>query len=104
MPKLSDELFERGVKILRQRISAATLMQVENAMDTDGPDWLHKRMPHFIWGMSVRNLLRQHGFTDDVAGMDLDDCYVALVEEAARRGPLKPSWWRRFREWFRRGQ
>jgi hypothetical protein len=38
---------------------------------------------HFLWGMSVRNLLRQKGFGEDHFGVDnLDDFYIPLVEEA----------------------
>lgn len=38
---------------------------------------------HFGWGMAVRNLLREKGFGEEYFGVhNLDDIYVALVEEA----------------------
>jgi hypothetical protein len=38
---------------------------------------------HFGWGMAVRNLLREKGFGEKYFGVhNLDDIYVALVEEA----------------------
>lgn len=38
---------------------------------------------HFYWGMGIRNLLRLHGFGENYFKVDnLDDIYIALVEEA----------------------
>jgi hypothetical protein len=38
-----------------------------------------------MWGMSVRNLLRQKGFSEEHFGIDnLDDIYISLVEEALK--------------------
>lgn len=40
---------------------------------------------HHGWGTAVRNLLRQHKFGEQEFGIDnLDNIYVALVEEAAK--------------------
>ena len=38
---------------------------------------------HFIWGMQIRNLLREKGYGEDYFGIaNLDDIYVQLVEDA----------------------
>ena len=42
---------------------------------------------HFIWGMSIRNLLRTNGMGEDFFDVaNLDDIYVELVEEAMALG------------------
>jgi hypothetical protein len=42
---------------------------------------------HFYWGMAVRNLLREKGFGEEYFGVhNLDDIYIALVEEALNLG------------------
>jgi hypothetical protein len=44
---------------------------------------------HFGWGMAVRNLLRQKGFGEKYFHVhNLDDIYIALVEEELE---LKPQ-------------
>jgi len=40
---------------------------------------------HFSWGMEVRILLRERGFTEAATGIgNLDNVYIPLVEEAVK--------------------
>lgn len=40
-------------------------------------------MHHFGWGMGMRNLLRDNGFSEKDMGVgNLDDYYIAFIEQA----------------------
>jgi len=55
--------------------------RIREAIKADPKEWW--ACYHFFWGMSVRNLLRQHGMGEDFFGVaNLDDIYIELVEDA----------------------
>jgi hypothetical protein len=55
--------------------------QVRAACAADPEGWYTEF--HFGWGMAVRNLLREKNFGEDYFHVhNLDDIYVALIEEA----------------------
>ena len=62
-----------------------TLLDIQKAYAEDPEGW---SVPyHFFWGMGVRNLLREKGFGEEYFHIhNLDDIYVALVEEALKLG------------------
>jgi hypothetical protein len=59
--------------------------EIQAAYDKDPEGWIGPY--HFFWGMGVRNLLREKGFGEEYFKIhNLDDIYVALVEEALKLG------------------
>jgi hypothetical protein len=59
------------------------LIDVVTEMIKNNPEewWLGH---HFGWGMSMRNLLREHGYGERELGLNstLDDYYIAWIEQA----------------------
>ena len=58
------------------------LISVVTEMIKNNPDewWLGH---HFGWGISMRNLLREHGYGEQDLGIgNLDDYYIAWIEQA----------------------
>jgi hypothetical protein len=76
--KLDSDLKNSAVEYLKQNLQNKNYIAA--AIKHDPEEWWVTY--HFFWGMGVRNLLREGGFTDDVMGGNLDDFYVGLVEEA----------------------
>jgi hypothetical protein len=65
--------------------------QLRELIQADPENWA---APFHSWGgMSVRNFLRKSGFGEDYFGVhNLDDIYVALIEEAVRnKGTWEPT-------------
>ena len=78
--KLDAEVREECVAFLRQQLAPAA-RAVRSAIARDPQEWWVAH--HFHWMMSVRNLLREHGFGEKEFGIDnLDDYAVGLVELA----------------------
>lgn len=71
---------ESAVRYLMEKIDRGSLEHVWKKMQED-PDWWAP--VHHDFGMGVRNLLREGGFTWDV--FTLDGMWHTLIEEAARR-------------------
>jgi len=62
--------------------------EVVGAYQADPKHWMAPH--HFLWGMAVRNLLRKEGYGEAYFGVhNLDDIYVALIEEALKLGILE---------------
>lgn len=82
--ELDPAVKARGVEIIKTHLPANDLPLIANQIKHYGKvRWVIDIHEHFGWGMHVRNLLRQHGLTDDqVPSGNLDDYYVCLVEEA----------------------
>jgi hypothetical protein len=58
------------------------MIEVVSNMIQESPNkwWV---MHHFTWGMAMRNLLRENGFTEQELGIDnLDNYYISLIEQA----------------------
>ena len=57
--------------------------EICKAIDADPVGWFAPH--HFLWGMQIRNSLRQAGFGENYWPVgNLDDIYVELVEDAVR--------------------
>lgn len=72
--------------------SEQPLIEVLSKMIIENPTkwWVEH---HFGWGMGIRNLLRENGYTEQSLGIDnLDDYYVGLIEQACLgKGNHQPS-------------
>jgi poly-D-alanine transfer protein DltD len=81
---LSEDFREGAVKLLREQIKNKD--EIREAIKTHGShSWIVMNGIHFQWGMSVRNMLRSYGFTDDkTPTKNLDDYYTAIIEEAMK--------------------
>lgn len=77
---IPDDIRIPALLCLRKELNPV-LSEIKNAYKQNPEDWY---VPyHFGWGMGVRNFLREKGFGEDYFGIhNLDDIYVALVEEA----------------------
>lgn len=77
---LTPELKAPALKMLAEELVQA-IPEIKAAYAAAPKDWYVGY--HFGWGMSVRNLLREKGFGEGHFDVhNLDDIYVALVEEA----------------------
>jgi hypothetical protein len=82
--ELPNDFREGAVKLLREQIKNKD--EIREAIKTHGShSWVVMDGIHFMWGMSVRNMLRSYGFTDDKTPTgNLDDYYTAIIEEAMK--------------------
>ena len=80
--EIPDAVKVPATRMLTQELSEV-LPEVRLSIYVDPDHW---NVPyHLWWGMSVRNLLRDKGFSEDYFGVDNLDCiYKYLVEDAAR--------------------
>lgn len=77
---LTPELKAPALKLLAEELSPAKA-DIQKAYATKGKNWWVDH--HLFWGMSVRNFLREKGFGEEYFKVhNLDDIYIALVEEA----------------------
>jgi hypothetical protein len=80
MAELPDDLKEKIVSLLREKI-ANDIPAIKAEIEKDPINWLAPY--HFSWGMGVRNLIRQSGFSDALTPLkNWDDYYGGLVELA----------------------
>jgi hypothetical protein len=80
--KLSPELKAPALTMLAVELEPAAA-EIREEYAKHPADWWAPH--HLLWGMSVRNLLRDKGFGESYFGVsNLDDIYVALVEEALK--------------------
>ena len=90
---MATPLWAEAVTWLRGYLSAEVLAQIRDAIAKHDPNW--PAGYHMWWGMGVRNALREHGFGETAMGVEnLDNIYVALVEEAACSTPEQAPRWR----------
>lgn len=76
-------LWDCAVNFLRQEIPEKIKKDIRDMKKERNPDW--PAGIHFNWGMGIRNLLRQNRFGEkDFDIMNLDNIYVALIEEAIK--------------------
>ena len=86
---LTPEVKAPALAMLRTEL-APVIPQVKAAYLVDPEGWIAHY--HFGWGMAVRNLLREKGFSEEYFKIhNLDDIYVALVEEALDLKPEIPQ-------------
>jgi hypothetical protein len=77
---LTPEVKAPALEMLRTEL-APVVKEIRAAFTAAPKDWYVGY--HFGWGMAVRNLLREKGFGEEYFKIhNLDDIYVALVEEA----------------------
>lgn len=81
---LSAELKAPALEMLAKELKSVT-PQITKTYKLNPKTWY---VPyHLFWGMEVRNLLRNKGYGEDYFGVhNLDDIYIALVEEALGLG------------------
>ncbi len=77
--KISDEERERAIQHLVENVPKETLLQIYKEASKD-PDWLI--MQHLTLGISIRNLLREGGFTWPDTTLDRE--WEPITLEAAR--------------------
>lgn len=78
--ELTPEIKAPALDMLRKELAPCTA-DIEAAFKRNPDGWYVKS--HFHWGMAVRNLLRDKKFGEKYFKVhNLDDIYVALVEEA----------------------
>jgi hypothetical protein len=81
---LAPEVKAPALAMLAEELKTA-LPEIQKAYTAEPEGWYIGY--HFTWGMAVRNLLRQKGFGEEYFKVhNLDDIYVALVEEALNLG------------------
>jgi hypothetical protein len=81
---LTPEIKAPAMAMLVNELKPAT-EQIQKAYNAEPNGWSVNY--HFSWGMAVRNLLREKGYGEEYFGVhNLDDIYVALVEEALNLG------------------
>ena len=72
---------ESALKMLREELTEQDAIRA--AIKENPGEWYVPH--HHLWGMGVRNLLRQKGFDEPYWPIwNLDDIYVPLVEEALK--------------------
>lgn len=77
---LTPEKKQPALELLRKELAPARA-DIVSDMERDGEHWIAGN--HHGWGTSVRNFLRQSGYGEEYFGVhNLDDIYVALIEEA----------------------
>lgn len=77
-----SSLWPSAVDFLRA-YTAPDVVWLRDAIAVDPENWVAPY--HFFWGMGVRNALRANGFSEGEFGVEnLDNIYVALIEEAVR--------------------
>jgi hypothetical protein len=77
---LTPELKAPALEMLRTELTPV-FKEIRAAFTAAPKDWYVSY--HFGWGMAVRNLLREKGFGEEYFKIhNLDDIYVALIEEA----------------------
>jgi hypothetical protein len=77
---LTPEIKAPALEMLRTELNSV-IPEIRAAHAAAPKDWYVQY--HFHWGMAVRNLLREKGFGEEYFRIhNLDDIYVALVEEA----------------------
>ena len=78
--KLDPALRDAAVDMLREELSGNAAAIREKIAENPQTWWAPY---HFMWGMAVRNLLRERGFGEEQFMVDnIDDYYVSLVEAA----------------------
>jgi len=76
----------QAVTWLQGYLAPGVQAQIRECVAVRNPDW--PVAYHLGWGMSLRNALREHGFGEDAMGVrNLDNIYIALVEEASCSPP-----------------
>jgi len=79
---MARSTWAEAVRWLRGYLAPGVLLQIRELVANHDPNW--PAGYHFGWGMGLRNALRDHGFGEEPMGVrNLDNIYVALVEEAA---------------------
>jgi hypothetical protein len=70
-----------AIAFLKERLPQVTKEEIRQMMSEDSQTWW---TPHHLWwGMSIRNLLREHGFGEKELGVsNLGDVYIGLLEAA----------------------
>lgn len=83
---LSPEIKAPALAMLAHELSGLDGRSIRDMYEENPTGWM---VPyHFSAGMSIRNLLRDRGFGEDYFNVDnLDDIYVALIEEALKLHP-----------------
>lgn len=67
------------VNFLKSELSDETKTSIVELYNEKGSNWIDGH--HFGWGMSIRNLLRENGFADDMLpDKNWDDYYIQVVE------------------------
>lgn len=78
MPK---DFLKRSVELLRRNLTNDDVLQIKAAYAEKGVHWIG--MEHHMWGMAVRNFLRENGFADDqLPDGNWDDYYLQVIELA----------------------
>ena len=77
--KISDEERERAIQHIIENVPKKTLLQIYKEASKD-PDW--PIMQHLTLGISIRNLLREGGFTWPDTTLDRE--WEPITLEAAR--------------------
>lgn len=73
--------WERAVAIVRGKISPEDRKAFREALEED--PWAFVGAHHFSTGLTVRNLLRTHGFAHEALGaMHPDDTWVEVLQAA----------------------
>ena len=79
---VNPECKEKVVEFLRDYLKEAA-PSFREAIAANPKDWWAKGGWHFGQGMSIRNALRDAGFTEDKMSFDnWDDYYVEAIEDA----------------------
>lgn len=74
---------DAAIDAFRKSHFTAAFPDIRKAIADDPEHW--NAPYHFLWGMSVRNFFRQHGFGEDYFAVDnLDCCYKYFVEDAVK--------------------
>lgn len=90
--KLPEDVRQEAVEITRSELSEKLKANVLAAIRDAESGF--PAGAHFGWGMAYRNLLRDHGISDERAGGNLDDFYVPVLH-VALYGEVgeAPPWW-----------
>jgi hypothetical protein len=83
---LEPELRQQMVDYIRDKITPADRAVIRQQIKAKPLLWWAGH--HHFFGMSVRNSLRQQGFTDERVGDNLDNYWVAIVEAAVGEDPF----------------
>ncbi len=83
MTRTYQQIIDEATEYLREEIPEESKILIRRNMESDPITWWAPF--HFIWGMGIRNLLREHVATDDeLSTGNWDDHYIQCVEAAVQ--------------------
>lgn len=83
LARVPDDVIQRMARLLRHDLATETKQQCKDAQHDDPKNWMTPY--HLFFGITVRNVLRRGGFTEEALGIhNLDNIYIKALEIAIK--------------------